>query len=308
MILLRHAFDISAAQKEGTMEAAPSRNPVRGSVLLAGLVVLAALAPAARAAPLLLGNDFDGMLYDIDAATGATTHPRPTGLSFLFGVALAPDGAAYSVGLRTSDFHAILYRIDPATGTAVTLGDLGFSAGEGDLAFQPGTGALVALVGVQNAEQQFPRLYRLDTTTAAATQLSIINTVGPVDGSAMAFRPDGTLFVVDTGRAETGDAERLLTVDPTTGAVLASVPLPELGSVAGAVFDPGSGRLLVADGDVNATDRFYSIDPATGLATNVGPTVPDGLAGLSAVSVPEPASAGAWLALASLLARRRRRA
>jgi DNA-binding beta-propeller fold protein YncE len=293
------------------MSATPWRVRVSRLVMGLGFVALAALPKHAEALPpTLLGNDFDGVLFDVDPATGEATHPRETNLSPLLGVALGPDGAAYAVGLSGEDFDAYLYRIDPATGSSVTVGGLEFPSGEGDLAFQPGTGALVALLGNREADPQFPRLFRVDTLTGEATQLSVINTVGPLDGSAMAFKPDGTLFIVDTGRAETGDAERLLTVDPATGAVLASVPLPDLGALAGAVFDPDSARLLVADGGANGTLRLYSVDPSTGSATTIGATgeADEGLAGLTAAFVPEPSSAGALAALAPLLLRRRVRA
>jgi DNA-binding beta-propeller fold protein YncE len=81
----------------------------------------------------------------------------------------------------------------------------------------------------------------------------------------------------------------LLQVDKSTGSVLGSTPLSlDLGAVAGMAFDPATGTFFVADGGSGGTDSLYTLEPATGVLTLRGATVPGGLAGLAVNPVPEP--------------------
>ena len=97
-------------------------------------------------------------------------------------------------------------------------------------------------------------------------------------------------------------------LDPTDASTLSSVDLSHpLGALAGMDFDPATGTLYVADGGTGGADALFTLDPATGGLTEIGPL---GLAnGLSGLAVPEPdaavLAAAAYLTLASVALRRR---
>lgn len=111
-------------------------------------------------------------------------------------------------------------------------------------------------------------LYSLELGTGEASP------VGPVGfaATALAFDPAGVLFAVDSA------ADLLLTIDPASGAGSAVGPL-------GTDVDPGPGLTFDAAGDLwmtagaagQAPDgvpggrMLWSVDPATGAATLVGP-------------------------------------
>ena len=93
----------------------------------------------------------------------------------------------------------------------------------------------------------------------------------------MAFDAAGTLYVLDNNRLE------LLTVDKATGSVMTTVAVSgPLGVTTGMDFHPTTGVLYVADGEAGGGDSLYTLDPATGVMSLVGPLgVPDGFAGLT---------------------------
>jgi len=267
-------------------------------LILAGISV----AGSAASAQNLIGNSFDGVIYDVNQATGQATNPRNTGITNLVDIAYASDGTLYGLTtFNSSGTDNALYKFDPTTGVPALVGATG-SADiiEGDLAFQPGTGTLFGLV------DEFYRLFTLNTTTGAVGNVVSITGASQGDWSGMAFASDGTLYVLDTSN------ETLLTVNPSTGAVTSSVNLSgSLGDAAGLEFDPASGVLYTADGNIPGTDNLYTLNPTTGVLALVGSTtLSNGLAGLTfaPVAIPEPtgALALAGVALTSLLARRRR--
>ncbi len=158
---------------------------------------------------------------------------------------------------------------------------------EGDLAFDRTTGSLYGMYHLAGGQR---KLFTVDAATGAATALP--NSLAG-DPSAMTFDGTGNLYVIDTALA------KLHTVNKTTGATLTTLSLSRsLGAVAGMAVDPATGIFYVADGDSGGTDHLYTLDPTTGLLTDIGPTgLANGLAGLAIV--PEPASAvllsaGAW--------------
>src|ERR1051325_8547489 len=241
----------------------------RAPLLLLGLVIsLWSIAPA-RAAT-LIGGDFAGVLYDINAANGTASNPRPTGLYQMAGFTVTPDGQqAYAL---TTFGHAqpnALFRIELATGAATFIGNTGLNLiGEGDLAIRPGDGRLF---GVWNAVGGDLHLFTLDTTTGAATDVGAAASASDLSG--LAFGPNGALYCFENFRG------RLLVLDPATGSTLSTINLSGSvggGEMAGLAYDTASGTMYMAAG---ANPSLFTIDLATGAATLLGPTVPQGLAG-----------------------------
>lgn len=249
---------------------------------------LSAMPCPVNAAPILMGTDFDGFLYNIDSATGQADNPRNTGITTLNGIAFSPDGDLFAHESLTN----MLLRIETSTGTPTTVGPIGLDVTEGDLDFHPTTGVLY---GIQTFGAD--RLYTLNTTTGQGTVVGIIVVDG--DSSAMAFDADNTLYVLDTRN------ELLYTVDPANANILTTVSLSlALGNAAGMDFDPESGLLYVADGGTTGTNMLYTLDPANGALGLIGDTgLSGGLSGLE--FIPEPATL-CLLAPSVLLFRRRR--
>jgi hypothetical protein len=270
----------------------------RAVVSMSGLLV--SLVPGAATATSLFGVDFgttqQAVLYDVDPATGAATNPRPTGLGHLVGVAYAPDGVLY--GLTNSSAPSnpnSLVAIDPSTGASHLVGPTGLpSIVEGDLTRDPTTGLFYGCYNLNTGARQ---LFTINIQTGAATPLS-----GSLSGdpSALAFSPDGTLYGIDTSLGQ------LLTVNKATGAALSSKSLNiALGSTSGMAVDPATGVFYVADGESAGTDKLYTLNPATGVLTAIGPTgLANGLAGLTFVPEPEAAM---LLGLAAMFAFVRKR-
>lgn len=253
------------------------------------------------------GGSNPASLWDINIATGAATNQRFIRADAGGGVfvndrsvcdiALGPDGVFYvlddhyagsnSDPVRLKD---TLVSINPATGLVTRIGDIGFYVYEGDLSFQPGTGVLYACQSVNHVGT----LYTINTATGAGTVIN--STMSIDDASGMAFAPDGSLYILDTGAGGTSNPPaELHKLDPTTGGILSTITTNlSLGNTAGMEFDPQTGALYVGDGDLYGTNSLYTLDIQTGVFTLVGPTgIPGGtvnmgggLAGL--VIVPEP--------------------
>jgi hypothetical protein len=288
------------------------------SALRARAVALAVLGGVAfGAAPThaveLVGASFaTGLLYDVDATTGAATNPRPIELAACAPPCSDPPGAATFVAGIEVDFEepetllgaTTLSNPDfPSTLFAAPIADplapfdavfsLAQQVGEGDLALAPDGAALYA-IGLTNTTIPFT-LLRIPRGEDAV----VVGELGTSDVSGLAFSPDGTLYALDTG------ADVLRTIDPLDAATLASVPLSQpLGAVAGMDFD-ADGTLWVADGGTGGTNSLYTLDPDSGALTTIGPLgLASGLSGLAVV--PEPgAAAAAAIALCALAAGRR---
>ncbi len=241
------------------------------------------------------GTSQNAMLYDVDSLTGAASNPRPTGLGHVAGIAWSPTGSLYALTNSTAaQYPNSLMRVDPSTGASQLIGSTGLTAiVEGDLARDPTTGQLYGCYNLTSGKRQ---LFTMSAETGAATPIP-----GSLSGdpSALAFDLNGTLYGIDTSLGE------LLTIDKASGAVLGYTSLNvALGSTAGMAVDPFTGVFYVADGESGGTDTLYTLNPATGVLTAVGPLgVADGVAGLA--SVPEPGAA-VLLALAAALVVTRR--
>lgn len=269
------------------------------TVLLVAALLLGSVSPA-LATP-LFGTSFGGLeravLYDVNAQTGLATNPRPTGIDHLVGIAFSPGGTLYGLSnAAAAENPNSLFTIDPETGASSLIDAIGLdNVVEGDLAFDPTTSVLYGLYNLDSGQRQ---LLTIDTDTAAATVIPGSLTGDP---SGMAFDSTGMLYALDTS------LRQLLTVDKTTGAILTTTALSAaLGSVAGMDVDPATGTLYVADGESDGTDTLYTLNPTTGVLTEVGPTgLPDGLAGLA--FVPEPTTLVLMMLGGAALMRRRMR-
>jgi hypothetical protein len=279
--------------------------------MLAAILLLAALTSAQPAAAVrLLGASFgDGLLYDVDPATGAASQPRPflvpppctsepcpegfVPLTLLAGIEVA-DGRLLAATHETATFHPSAIACAELAGTAeqvIGAPELALEQqiGEGDLALDPTSGDLFA-IGVTGLIAPF-HLLRIDLDAPSAVT---VGEIGFFDVSALAFDAAGQLYAIDT------DGDRLLVLDPTNAATLSSVPLSAaLGPLAAMDFDPETGLLWVADGGTGGLDALATLDRATGTLTEIGPLGLDqGLSGLAVVPEPEAAA----LALAALAA------
>lgn len=241
-------------------------------------------ATQASATPLLgvsFGTSQTAMLYDVDSLTGAASNPRPTGLGHVAGIAWSPAASLYALTNSSAPQHPnSLMRVDPSTGASQLIGSTGLTAiVEGDLARDPTTGQLYGCYNLMSGRRQ---LFTVDSETGAATSIP-----GSLSGdpSTLAFSSGGTLYGIDTSLGE------LLSIDKTSGAILDYKSLNvALGSTAGMAVDPLTGVFYVADGESNGTDTLYTLNPATGVLTAVGPLgLTDGLAGLTFVPEPEVA-------------------
>jgi DNA-binding beta-propeller fold protein YncE len=285
----------------------PVRHPRRSwlPALCAALLVAPAF-PAVAAE--LVGVSFaDGLVYDVDAQTGAATDPRalttadPLNLTSLAGIEIDGDGTVFTVTTQSfAPYPSTLFSVpleDPFP-AVTSLGAVGAQVGEGDLALDPQSGDLFA-VGLTDLIAPFT-LLRIDRSDPAAAQ--VVGQIGLNDVSALAFDPSGALYALDTG------ADALLELDPSNASTLSTTPLSiALGTLAGMDIDPATGTVYVADGGTGGTNTLYTLDPATGVLDAIGPL---GIAsGLSGLAVPEPDAAllglAACAALAGVATRRR---
>jgi streptogramin lyase len=269
---------------------------LRASILRAFVAALSLTTVVGSADAALLGADFqDGTLYDVNPATGAATNPRETGITGIVDIEAAADGSVlYGLDAFGASPRSALYRINPTTGASTLIGPSGMSIAEGDLALQPGTGNMFAVGEISGKHN----LLRLNLSTGQATVVGSIPLGDLADPSALSFGGDNKLYLIDT------NTNALLTIDPSTGAVTASVNVSvALGEVAGMTLDRSNGKLYVT----GETRRLYTLNTGTGQLTDIGPTGlhTQGLAGLT--YVPEPSSTAFIATCALALLRRRSR-
>ena len=245
----------------------------------------------------LIGNDFNGNLYDVNLSTGAATNERSTGISNLAGIAFDASGILYGIAIQLDS--ASLYRINPTTGASTLIGSSpvlnpftdNFS--EGDLRFDPVTGTLFGIDYVSvPASTPVHKIFTINTATGAISNfanLPCFNNSCVVDYSALAADTSGRLYLLDT--ASIDPFGHLIVATGTPFSPVSDVLLSRpLGAYAGMDFDPVSGSLYVADGGTGG-GSLYTLNPATGVLTAIGSLgVSNGLAGLAFSPVPEPGS------------------
>lgn len=293
-------------------------NPNRGP--LPALLALACFAFAQPVAAQLTGVAFaSGLVYDVDATTGAATNPRSLSiiagctegpglcayvLDDFAGVEIAPDGTMLLVPVESAQhFGSNLIGAEVDATFALWADPLAVQIGEGDLALDPVSGDLYA-VGLTNLIAPFT-LVRIEPGPNGWVDAtaSVVGQIGTSDISALAFDATGRLWAIDTG------LDKLLELDPTDASTLSTTALSRtLGALAGMDFDAATATFYVADGGSGGTDSLYTLNPATAVLTTIGPLGVAG--GLSGLAVPEPdetlLAVVAGAALAAIVATRRR--
>jgi len=257
-------------------------------VLLTMYFVLVSTASPAIASK-LIGNTFDGVLYDIDSGTGTASNSRSSGIDPLCGIEYINGNELF--GLST--FGSIpatssLFQINIQTGAYTLIGNTGITVTEGGLAYNSMNGLLY---GCQASGPDL--LYTIDMATGQATT---IGSVGSSDLSAISFDNNGNLYGLDTG------SNQILTLDPTTGATISSIT-PNInlsaGGLAGFDNDPLTDILYVGFGTT-----LYTLNPVNGIFNEIGSTgLSQNLAGIA--FIPEPATV-ALLGLGGLLLHKRK--
>ena len=217
----------------------------------------------------------------------------------------ATTGAAHEIGvnaLGVDQVEAIAWGPDPVTGErvlyAADAGDFGtidittgvftlistFGSGQVDvdgLHYDQSTGKFWGSNRLEDGN--LDQLFEIDLTTGLAIPSTIVDIAASTsDGGTTLTDVDDISIDPTTGTfyavANSGSAGgTLVTIDPSTGA---TTEIGDFGvnDIEGMSFDP-SGNLFGSTGSPfggGAPSELYSIDAATGLATNIGTITPPG--------------------------------
>ena len=214
-------------------------------------------------------------LLDVSTVTGNGMILGPLGDDIIAGLAWDPNhGILYGSSTATDS----LYRIDPNTGATTPIGPFGggVSLMHG-LEYDSNHDVLYGITSALSAA-----LYTLNVSTGAAT---LVGYHGETGLSGMAFDPiTDTMYVADVS------GNFLFTIDLGTAALSGVGPFNAVGGDqvgVGLAFDPTQG-LFASDNKSSALpdDELYSINPATGQATLVGPINHGNVLGLAFITEP----------------------
>jgi hypothetical protein len=249
----------------------------RLSILLLCILVLQALS-----VELLLGLTDSGELLLLDPVTGTGEHFAQMPYSNCEALASDPEGHLYAI-VEGDD----LARFDPDTGNSWIEGDTGSYCPVEALAWGPG--GLFASADL-SCEGTSELLISIDPNTGSGT------TIGPysegwADVDGLSFTPEGLLLGSVTGPTAANCA--FIMIDPNTAQTLylstLGVPLVGLDySQEGLLF--GISRPL----DQASPQILVTIDPATGLLSEVGPVGYEGLVGLAFMTIPTASEDCSW--------------
>jgi len=203
----------------------------------------------------------------------------------------------YAAGKRSVDKTPVLITIDPVTGAGTEVGPIGPGRGISDIAFRPSDNTLYAhRINCPNL------IYTIDVGTGAGTVIGDVLTASCLGGDALEFSSANTLYLAASYNGGSGPYT-LYTVDQSSGAATPFVSLTYPASFGGLAranamkFDPATGVLVctVTTSFGGGGPNFLAmIDIATGVVTEIGPTVTD-LDGLVFTSdLPTPATPTSW--------------
>lgn len=269
------------------------------TLVVAALAAFASLAaeahaddPACYGVMFRTGGQTSGLgpwLFDVDPTTGAATNGRQLNVNIAVGIAINPaTGAMYGLTDQLGRINNqsgtagknLIFTIDPANGFCAAVGQLDptntsssapLAVFEGDLEFHPKTGVLWGV----STRVDFARLFTVDLATGLGTIVADIQPGAGVqfDVSSIAFDASGQLWALDTRYPTQPGPARILRIDATTGAIEQTFQTSTtLGTVAGMVFHPATGELLVADGDFGGTANLYRFNAKSGVLELIGAT------------------------------------
>lgn len=185
------------------------------------------------------------------------------------------------------DFAGRLIEIDPATGAFVSdIGRLqtqsGIGCWVGDLSFQPGTDVLFGILANDDdiegrcglTGKTGGYLVTINTANARITVIGRDPALANSNGG-LAFRPDGTLFFTPCW----DDDSRLLTLDPSTAAILSSQNLAQGTCYMGLAARPSDGTLFASYNWESSWSPYVlaTLNPNNGQATVFGDTYSAGI-------------------------------
>lgn len=273
------------------------------NILLATMLMLV---PAASLAQTTLfggvgrGVNNRGQVITIDQTTGTGifvgTGATDPGAG-LTGLAFDTSGHLFASTINSPVFGGIpistLLRIDPLTGEQIVeIGTIRLADGTpvviNDLALQPGTGVLFGTALDPNTVTS--NIYIIDEATAVA---SLVGNTGVI-GATLAFGPDGTLYQTTAEFSEAGFVRGfLVTLDPTTAAVLTtSDPFTEA-HIGGLAVRPTDGVIFASGG---MSGDIYILSPQ-GELTFLGLTGFGGVGDMAFTLLPtdkEQCKKGGW--------------
>lgn len=210
------------------------------------------VAPLATATTEMIGVDYAGSVYRINAATGSSTLVGPSGVGALNSLALDTSGTVYAGSAGGN-----LYVIDKTTGVATLVANIG-----GDLRGLAisSTDVLYAIFDGGGGGTLTDSLYKIDLKTFA-TQL--IGDTGRAGFQGLAFDGGGTLYGFDVGLGSSSSTlgSGLNKISTSTGLASDINPGDTGPSVQYLAF-AATGQLFGGGGS-----KHYSIDPATGALT-----------------------------------------
>lgn len=208
------------------------------------------------------------LLYAAALCSALTACSPPTAPLQEFPMLAVAGAVLYSIDLRGDDDVPIITLTAPATLTDVArdprTGDVYVVSSDRLYRADLRTGG-VSAVGGRNmnalnalasdarghlfAGDEYGGLYRLDPALGVAFPLSETHGPEPLSGD-LAAAPDGTLYATMVA----GSSDRLVTVDPVTGAVQ-SVGLTGVDDIYGLSFRSGTLYGMTAGGDLLALDQ-----------------------------------------------------
>jgi len=283
------------SSKAGSIQSGPSKqagpNKAKASAL-ACVGLFALLAPAAHA------GGFSSTIYGVDLETDQlVTIDEITGETSVIGAL----GGDYTIAGLTYDISRdVLYAIDASTdsllevnrytGAASVVGSMGFPHESTSLIYDRATDRLL---GQSNQTNYF---VTLDRDTGLAT----------MDGTLDDFLTD-LAFDQESDQAYglsrfQGDGPRITSVDFDTGTSTSLIQLDNIADPAYMTYDSSSQSFFILD---NTSDRFYSVDRASGEQSLIATLDFRGITDL-AIVVPSPSPIG-LLGVATLCGCIRRR-
>ena len=274
-----------------------------------------ALSAGLTATPIIMGVTADSQLVQINPLTGAVS--GAVGLDGDYNpLGIAWDGSSlYLFGQNNGDLRQVTNLTTGTTSEVATpLAGLpstgGFIPTKGDLTYYEGSFFVASTALADGSfDPNYGSLFSI--ADAAGYSAALVNSGSFPKVGGLAFGPGGVFYGLD----QFGNT--LFTLNATTGTATASTPLsgfdPSVDTVGGLVFG-SDGTLYAAISPDGVTSDWFSINPKTGVATEIGSMGSYDIVGLALLGtpvlkvVPEPDSfalmgTGALVLLVLLLRR-----